>query len=237
MQLPATITPCPITEAIIEVRFEPAVERDAVFGILYQQLKKTYTSSPEKTFALQLPEPIRDMDPGLKYQPYYKFKKNDIVLQIGPNVLSVSAIREYPGWDVLRKEFHNAFSILTEAEVVKEYSRFALRYINQMEGDATSNMQWAIQIGDIDVTKLPFNITAVISAGIVESTLRYHNDLKDANDKPLTVIDIDSVLRGPLSDFPENINKYLETVHSSEKEIFFTSLKPEYLQSLSPEYV
>ncbi len=236
MQLPVKITPCPITEAIIEVRFEPAVERDAVFGILYQQLKKTYNTPPEKSPVLQLPEPIRDMDPGLKYQPYYKFRRNNIVLQIGPNVLSVSAVREYPGWGSLKREFHDAFTILTDAEIVKEYSRFALRYINQIDGDATSNMLWKIQIGDHDVTKLPFNITAVINDGIVESTLRYHNDLTDTEGKPLSVIDIDSVLRGPLSDFPENINEYLETVHLSEKKIFFSALKTEYLESLNPEY-
>ena len=42
MQIPKKITPCPILEAIVEIRFEPEEPDDAIFGIIYNKFKKRF---------------------------------------------------------------------------------------------------------------------------------------------------------------------------------------------------
>ncbi len=237
MTLPVKINPCPITEAVIELRFEPSVERDAVFGILYQKLKGTYSDSVEKTAILQLPQQLRDSDPDLIYQPYYRLKRENFITQIGPNVVSVSATGEYPGWQTLKDEFVRVFGFVKASDVASSYSRFALRYINNIKGDVTDKMKWVISLGGKDLTKLPLSMTSVITDGQVSSTFRFRNDMKDKAGDRLSVIDIDSVLNAPVLDFEERIDEYLDIVHLSEKEIFFSSLTEEYIHSLNPEYV
>ena len=84
MKLPKKITPCPIVEAIVEVRFESDIPEDAIFGVIYSKFKEEY-SDLEKTALLQLPEQIRSKDPSLKFKPYYKLRNENFILQIGPD--------------------------------------------------------------------------------------------------------------------------------------------------------
>lgn len=63
---PKKISPCPIVEASVEIRFTSEVLPDAIFGIIYQAFKDEFSSKPEKLPILQLPEQIRSMDRNLK---------------------------------------------------------------------------------------------------------------------------------------------------------------------------
>jgi uncharacterized protein (TIGR04255 family) len=69
IQLPKKISPCPITEAIVELRFESDIPNDAVFGIVYQDFKTDYPVLEDLPI-LQLPESIRKQDKALHYKPY-----------------------------------------------------------------------------------------------------------------------------------------------------------------------
>ena len=70
MQIPKKITPCPILEAIVEIRFEPEEPDDAIFGIIYNQFKKSFPEI-EKLPILQIPDQFRSKDPNLIYKPHY----------------------------------------------------------------------------------------------------------------------------------------------------------------------
>jgi uncharacterized protein (TIGR04255 family) len=69
MKLPKKISPCPIVEAIIEIRFDASLPGDAIFGIIYNMLKDEYTNL-EKLPILELPDAIRTTDPNLMYSPH-----------------------------------------------------------------------------------------------------------------------------------------------------------------------
>ncbi|MCE2887858.1 MAG: TIGR04255 family protein, partial [Pseudanabaena sp.] len=69
--IPKKITPCPILQAVVELRFETVLPSDAVFGILYSLLSSQYNTF-EKLPILQIPEILRSQDPNLRYQPAYK---------------------------------------------------------------------------------------------------------------------------------------------------------------------
>ena len=71
MRLPKSISPCPIREAIAEVRFESNVPADAVFGIVYQALQKDFPKS-EALPIVALPTLIRDATTDFVFQPHYR---------------------------------------------------------------------------------------------------------------------------------------------------------------------
>ena len=96
MILPKGIDPCPIKEAIIEIRFESVLPPDAVFGVVYNELKDIY-KTPEPLPIMQLPASVRDQDKNLHFQPYYRIKRDNFLLQIGPQMLSL-AVTAYSTW-------------------------------------------------------------------------------------------------------------------------------------------
>lgn len=42
MELPKKIDPCPIVDAIIEIRFSTNIHPSAVFGVIYNEFKDKY---------------------------------------------------------------------------------------------------------------------------------------------------------------------------------------------------
>jgi len=58
MKIPKKIDPCPIVEAIVEIRFDSNLPGDAIFGVIYNQFKEDYPKFT-KLPILQLPEAIR----------------------------------------------------------------------------------------------------------------------------------------------------------------------------------
>ena len=65
MKLPKEISPCPIIDTVIEIRFEstmPKEAKEAIFGIIFNEFNDRYPSL-EKLPILQIPEAIREADP------------------------------------------------------------------------------------------------------------------------------------------------------------------------------
>ena len=58
-KLPFSIDPCPILEAIFEIRFESSFPGDAIFGIVYNEFKDEF-QEVEQLPVLQLPAAMRD---------------------------------------------------------------------------------------------------------------------------------------------------------------------------------
>jgi uncharacterized protein (TIGR04255 family) len=112
MKIPKRINPCPIIEAIVEIRFESGMPPDAVFGVLYNEFKSAY-KKVEKLPILQLPEIVRAKDINLRFQPHYKLIQDDFLLQIGPSVLSIVNVNEYVGWNNFSSRIRDILSILS----------------------------------------------------------------------------------------------------------------------------
>src|SRR3990172_1532349 len=107
--LPKKISPCPIAEATVELRFSAAVLPDAVFGIIYREFTKDFPGKVEKLPILQLPEAIRAVDPKLMYQPHYKLVAGNLTFQIGPRMTSLSNSKEYIGWENFQSKLKEVF--------------------------------------------------------------------------------------------------------------------------------
>jgi uncharacterized protein (TIGR04255 family) len=235
--MPKSISPCPIREAVAEVRFESNVPPEAVFGIVYQALKSDFPKS-EALPIVALPTPIRDAVKDLAFQPHYRLQSETSVVLVGPKVIAVGMRGEYPGWPALSRRIKDTLRQFSQAGILKQTVRLGLRYISFFPFDIYPNLLLRITVNDKSWDGDETFFKTVLSSGGCRSLLQIGKGLALA-DKPGetgSIIDIDSFTTETTGDFLSVLEKFLETAHQSEKEHFFTVLKPEFLKSLSPVY-
>jgi uncharacterized protein (TIGR04255 family) len=238
-KLPKKISPCPIIEAILEIRYTPNIPKNAVFGVFYSLLaddKFTTKNLP----ILQLPEEIRSNDTALIYSPHYEMQKDDFIIKIGPNVLNFSITQHYPGWDHFVKDIFKVLRKIEETNLVLKYNRLGIRYINFFEIDIFEKLQITIELLEkkLDSEKITLQ-TEKYNNGIL-SKLKIANNsrLNVANEiRKGSIIDIDCLNKISNDDkFQDNYEEIINSVHLAEKATFFKLLKKEFLSDLNPEY-
>ena len=236
--LPKKINPCPIVEAIFEVRFKPSFPENAVFGILYKQFGDEQLNFVELPI-LQLPPVLKKTNPSLHYSPHYKAQKDNFVLQIGPRAVSISNVEEYKGWSAFSKKIYEVYSQVEVSKVIDSIERLGLRYISVLEGtNIFEDSNFSISLKEKPINRKT-DITTEVSVNKAVCTLRVTSDAEvsvGAQKKKVfgSVIDIDTVV--DLSDF-EGVQQATEHAHNVEKEIFFSEiLKEEFIETLNPEY-
>src|SRR2546425_12271057 len=84
-RLPAKINPCPIVEAILEIRFVTSESWRTLPGLLFGSIRGRYPEQKDLPLA-QLPEEIRRREPAFTYQPLVQFLSRDFLIQFGPRV-------------------------------------------------------------------------------------------------------------------------------------------------------
>jgi uncharacterized protein (TIGR04255 family) len=238
-RLPKKISPCPIVEAIVELRFSSEVLPDAVFGIIYQAFKDEFSEKVENLPILQLPQPIRSMDPALKYQPYYKLIGGNLILQVGPRVTSLSNVKDYIGWETFSPRIKETFSKLEKLKIIKSVEKLGIRYINFFKLDILDNINLRIVMNDEPLKALQTTLKTEIQEDSFVNILQIANKAKATiQNKAITgsVIDIDTVSTDIGETFFERMENLLEKGHNIEKKLFFSLLKKEFLSTLNPEY-
>jgi len=237
MKIPKRINPCPIIEAIVEIRFESEMPPDAVFGILYNEFKSEYRTV-EKLPILQLPEIVRSKDINLRFQPHYKLIHDDFLLQIGPDVLSLVNVNEYVGWDNFSSRIRDTFSKLKKLTLVQKTNRLGIRYINFFKSDIYENINLKFFLSDQPFIAEQITFRSTLATGKFLTNLQIVNNGKVAVNntaKSGSLIDIDTYIQQKELDLL-NIETFLEEGHKEEKKLFFRLLKSTFLEKFSPEY-
>lgn len=238
MGIPKKINPCPIIEAIVEIRFNSEMPSDAIFGVIYSEFKQEYPKF-ENLPILQLPETVRMKDLNLRFQPHYKLIHDNYILQIGPNVLSMVNLNEYVGWDDFAAKIKKTITRVHKLGVIKNFIRFGIRYINFFELDIYENINLEILLSNNTFNSEQLTFRSTVKSG------KFHINLQILNNGNISVkkiakvgsiIDIDTYIQDePIISF-KNIAKLLEEGHSEEKALFFNLLKNDFLKKFNPEY-
>jgi len=236
MKLPIKISPCPLIEASIEIRFDSRIPSDAVFGVLYSRFQEEFPTL-EKLPILQLPEEIRIKDPNLQFQPYYKLINDNIVLQIGPKVITIGCINEYIGWSNFSRIVKNNLKKTKDSKIIARVTRFGLRYINYFDLDIMDKINMQLTADKLSLKKV-FIKTSVMNK-------KFANTLQIANNASMkrkgvtvrgSIIDIDFSISNPKYDILPNLAEIIEDAHTEEKKLFYSLLKEDFIAQLNPEY-
>ena len=242
MKIPKKITPSPINEVAIEIRFEPNLPSDAVFGVLYEKLKNEY-SKIENLPILQLPEVVRGADPNLKYKPHYRLLKDNFAFHVGPHLIalnySVKEGKEYIGWTAFYTEMCKILDNISGLSVFKKVDRLAVRYINFFDShDIFKKVNFEIKVPFSHPQKNTF-LGTELQIDKFLSRLQIADDVsvtRNNQTKKGSIIDIDVFVENlgtvQISDLKSKIGE----AHICAEEIFFKTLSQSFLKSLKPEY-
>lgn len=236
VKLPKKIEPCPILEAIVELRFETQFPGDAIFGIIYKEFKGDYPKVEELPI-LQLPETVRSQDPNLRYKPYYKLSGgNNFLFQVGARALSLISLQPYAGWEIFSEKLSDLLKRVSTQGVIDKYTRIGLRYINGFEFNIYEKVNMCLKMEEHNLTNFETSIRLQIPTNSFTSTLRVANNAEVRRDNKVlatSMIDIDTFL-----DNPGEVNiELLQKGHLEEKQLFFSLLKDSYIKNeLNPEY-
>lgn len=239
--IPKKLSKCPLVDALIEIRFEASVPNSAVFGMIYSHLKDNFPGNIINLPVSQLPEQIREKDPNLKFRPLYRIESSKVILQIGTNVISVSSIIPYIGWNELSSNAEKVIDVLIKNEIINRVTRLGHRYINFFSEDVLPKLELYLKKGDT-ISKDHFENT-YIRTTIVENNftnlIQIMNDAHygsgNSNVQEGSIIDIDSFCEYEGDSFLVNYKDELLKSHKSEKKVFFSLLNRELIESLEPE--
>jgi uncharacterized protein (TIGR04255 family) len=237
MKLPKSISPCPIREAVAEVRFTANVPPDAVFGITYQALKSGHAQA-EPLPILSLPADLRTKDRDFAHQPHYRLRSEKTVVLVGPQVISVGMQGEYPGWTAHCRSVTDIMARFHDSGIMARTLRLGLRYISFFAFDIYPNLLLKILVDDTSLEGDETFFKTVLSGKGCRSLLQVGKGLALRN-KPGehgSIIDIDSFTTETEGDFMPVLESFLQNAHQTEKELFFRLLKPEFLKTLNPVY-
>ena len=243
-QLPKKITPCPIHEAVFEIRFNSDMPDDAIFGIVFSAFKESYNNQASELAILQIPSAMRVSDPNLKFAPHYKMENDNFLMQIGPKVVSLSNTRPYQGWEKFKKEIIELFDRLKALNIFKNVNRVSLRYINifaEMDIFDQSNIQVMlennpIESGNISLSTQIKNDSIISQIKVISGAqIKLENELINGS-----LIDIDSFINTSENDSQSLLNESfiqkIDALHNEEKILFYKILGQNHYKELSPEY-
>lgn len=237
MKLPKKISPCPIVEAIVELRFEATLPEEIIPGLLYPALKENFPSI-EKLPVAEIPPVIRNSDPNLKFSPYYKFSGDIFTIQVGPRTFSILCNKTYPGWSEFLARIKTAFTALKEVNIVKDAVRLGLRYINFFPNeDIFKQLNIKLEfngeplVGQHNILRNETERGGLVHIIQVASNVTITRDPQQLSG---STFDIDVI--NSQENIMDNFIAFTEEAHEKEKEAFFSLLSDSYLKSLNPEY-
>ena len=234
MALPRAINPCPILDALFEIRFTVKIHPSAVFGLIYNALQVDFPKV-ENLPILQLPEAFRATDPNFKFKPHYRISNEKFATQIGPDVVTISSFPKYAGWDEFSKQIFSILDRIENVGIVNTVTRIGIRYINFFDNDIFKDIDLKIYIGENDIAYKNTIVRTEIEQDSFKSSLQVANNANH-NNKLGSIIDIDTFADSELKDFFAKKETLISDGHTKEKELFYSLLKEDFLKTLNPTY-
>lgn len=239
MRIPKKITPDPVVESVVELRFDTNIPFEAVLGIVYPVLSDLIKGNFDKFPVLQLPEQVRMSDRNLKFAPHFKFVNNHYQVNVGPRVLAIVAIRPYKGWEEFNSIINDILVQFEKLNIIKTVSRLGVRYVDFFD---------ELNINDqlkFEVTGFPYKLNGLTLSSSFKVREPFTTNLHIATDQNIiikgssvsgSIFDTDTYIDCNKTYSSSDILKLIEKAHDIGKEVFFNSLKDEFIDTLNPEY-
>lgn len=238
-KLPVSIDPCPIVEAIFEVRFTSLQPWENMPGLLYAQIREKYPSQKRLPLA-DFPEEFRRQDSGLQHLPLLQFHGEHFLVQLGPRCMSlVTKPNHYPGWVAIQRELEWLIPKLQAGGFVSETERIGVRYIDFFSANVFEILHLEMRLGE-DAPNLPqTDVTTILRHDAMTIRLHASNAAilgAGADARQGSVLDVDCWFGALDADCFQNGMDRFSEAHQTIKGLFFGLMKPEVLANFHPIY-
>ncbi len=241
MKIPKEISPCPIVEALVELRIQPSPETpiDAVFGLVFEKLHSEFPKVVNLP-AMNLPEQIREADPNLKYQAHHRLSNDIFSVSVGPRVLTFSCGSPYAGWESFSGViFKSLDSLLAVEGLIDGVERIGVRFVNFFDSNLGEQINFKLTAPRLAVDGCQFHTTIIVPDSEFSNTIQLANKASvtvNKNKRDGSVVDIDTFCIDPSGKLREDLYGRIERGHDCEKKIFYSLLREDVLSSLNPVY-
>jgi uncharacterized protein (TIGR04255 family) len=241
MRTPKRLGRNPIIDAIAEVRFSSSIPNDAVIGLVYSKVEDTF-GKPENLPVLQIPLPLRESDPNLKYQPCYRFTKPGNVLLVGPHTVALSTY-PYSDWGAASPILAAVLERLHEARLFERIQRIGLRYVNFFENvNILDHSTLVLEVRNSSIASQSVSLRTEATSGefkVVTQILNSATAEVAGVSKKGSILDLD-IAKEDLDISPDSLPTSLMNLFAAANEVadieFFRLLADDFLLTFGPEY-
>jgi uncharacterized protein (TIGR04255 family) len=238
MSYPVKISPCPIKEAIIELKFDSKLPIDGIAWKLVDLLKDYFQPHLQKLPGMDIPEIIRSQDENLKYQVHCILQGDNYRLNIAPVSISISCINEYTGWKNYLDVVTRIFGKIINEGFIDKVTTVGLRYISFFKDVniiENSNIDFKIKLDNFNNSQSQIRTVLELEDGF-RAILNLANGatifLPPHNSQLFgALVDIDVIKENIISTNVSQILSMIDKAHTYEKNIFFEILNKDYLTS------
>jgi len=245
-KLPKKLGREPLIDALFEVRLAGTPQLgEVLLGFLFHELdpKPTLQRLP----AADIPQPMREMDPNLKFAPVSRLEWNDYFIATGDRSIVISCKLPYPGWTKFKAAILDITKRIAKVGFAGSVERFSLKYVNLIEAptlaEQISKIIMSITLGPIKVADDHVNlqvhhkekeIVHILSV-LVGATA----NLPSGKQIVGVVVDVDSIhaLNMPsFEEFSSSLEPALEELRQENKKKFFGCLTEKSILEMEPIY-
>ena len=244
--LPTKLAKEPLIDAVFEVRFSSSFPAsDILPGFFFVKLEgdKVMEDLP----AAQLPKAIRDADPNLQFVPIKRLDWDQFFVSIGDRSVAISCKLPYPGWKNFKFAIIKLMAVLGEIDIIQSIERYSMKYVDLIP---SSDLQQQISYINFDVAianhklqneafQLRVEMPRDGFTNAVQVVSSAKLTLPNGEIKEGVVVDVDTIAnlqRVPLPALLDGFEGKLDSIHQTNKTIFFDCLKPETIEALEPSY-
>lgn len=227
LRIPQKITPDPIIDSVVELRFQTSIQEDLVFTVLFNELSKDLKVYKENQI-----RPQNGPHFGTLYGDYFG-------IGLSPKSIVFSCKSGYKGWSEFYPFIKKYVNRVAKLNIISKIDRVGIRYMNFFKGmndllaqhvnfKATLNSEIDYSIKrsnyNAELFQEPFSFNVNMSDNVLSQ-----NDLGSLIDIDAFIDKIDCLLDDRLLDI-------IDKAHMAEKALFFSILKAEFIETLNPEY-
>lgn len=244
--LPKKLNKEPLIDAVFEVRFASTIPASVILpGVLYNRLSGN--KNIEALPISQLPKPIRDADPNLKFAPLSRVDWGQFFINIGDFSVSISSKYPYAGWANFRPAIIDVMGILFDSNVVQTLERYSIKYVDMIpssdDQQKVSMINCNVTLADHKLVKEPFQLRIEIPRDGFINAVNIASSaqavLHDGTKREGLIVDVDTfAIQDNISMqmLLDGFTAKLESIHQTNKAMFFDCLTDETMKSLEPVY-
>jgi uncharacterized protein (TIGR04255 family) len=237
VKLPIQISPNPLITTVIELRYITAKDPVNILGLVLSSFSNYFPKFSPNV----IPEEVKLKNAQLTHHADYILQNDEFSIAFSKNVVIFENLKDYPLWDIFFSTYKKVMNQYLELGFIEKVTRVGVRFAsvfdNNFDVSATFKYYPTFSIPQYEETLSLLN--TVLKQDRYSYRLQVSPNAKvEAKGKQMSgiYIDIDAFFERHLDPIPKEIFRIIDQLHTGEKTLFFSLLKPDFISKLNPQY-